>query len=429
MLISLKFNIMLHNLFKNNKFNLTAIAFILGSISGLTISISSGTINFWLAKNVSSVSIIGFFSLASLPYAFNFIWAPLLENYSLNFSQKKHGILKANILILTIIISAILLIIAYSLNKANLLLISVLVTILAFFCSSLDVILNSFRANLFGKNKIGISSGVYLVGYRLGMLTATSLAIYLSIFLSWQIIFIFLNIFFILLIAAFFMASHNFKVSIINNKNSLIKSFDFKKIISSIAPLKLIPIIMLILILYRMGDNFLNVMLNPFLLYKGYDEIAISTISKFWGVLSSIIGGIIGGYIMNKSSIYKSLYYFAILHIIAHSLFLLLTKHNTHHLLLFITMGLESITGGMSMAAYIAFITILCKGEFSGTKYSLLSSMMGLSRSIFPSLSGIIVYNYGWIKFFIFVIAISIPAVILIKKFSEVLTNLIAQKN
>lgn len=83
----------------------------------------------------------------------------------------------------------------------------------------------------------------------------------------------------------------------------------------------------------------------------------------------------------------------------------------------------ESVTGGMTMAAYIAFIASLCQGKFRATQYSFLTSMMGLSRSIFPAISGFIVVDYGWRSFFAFTVAASLPSIWLISKINKKLKS------
>jgi PAT family beta-lactamase induction signal transducer AmpG len=81
---------------------------------------------------------------------------------------------------------------------------------------------------------------------------------------------------------------------------------------------------------------------------------------------------------------------------------------------LFLITGIEGVTGGMSMAAYIAFIASLCDGKFRTTQYAFFSSMMGLSRSIFPSISGYIVAGAGWTFFYLFTTIAIVPSLILI---------------
>jgi len=119
---------------------------------------------------------------------------------------------------------------------------------------------------------------------------------------------------------------------------------------------------------------------------------------------------------MKKQKITDSLLIFGILHAVAHIMFIVQELYGNALWLLCISNALESITGGMVMAAYVAFIASLCNGKFRATQYSFFTSMMGLSRSIFPALSGYMVVKFGWLNFFSFSIILSIPSLILLIK-------------
>nr|MBP7190587.1 MFS transporter [Rickettsiaceae bacterium] len=80
-------------------------------------------------------------------------------------------------------------------------------------------------------------------------------------------------------------------------------------------------------------------------------------------------------------------------------------------IILFISIWFESITGGATMACYMAFIIALCKGTYRATQYAFLTSMMGLSRSILPSFAGFFVESYGWSNFFLFTSIAVIPSI------------------
>lgn len=81
-------------------------------------------------------------------------------------------------------------------------------------------------------------------------------------------------------------------------------------------------------------------------------------------------------------------------------------------ILLYFLTGYEAFTGGMMMIAYISFISGFCSGKYAGIQYALLSSGMGLSRSIFPILSGVVVNNFGWNAFFYFIMFLSLLTII-----------------
>ena len=162
-------------------------------------------------------------------------------------------------------------------------------------------------------------------------------------------------------------------------------------------------------------------MINPFLLHIGYDEFEIATAGKFFGIASAIIGGLLAGYIMKYFTIFESLIFFGVLHGFAHILFIIQEIYGKNIYLLFFVTGFESITGGMTMAAYIGYIASLCHGRFKATQYSFLTSKMGLSRSVLPAISGYIVATIGWKIFFLFTSIASNPSIFLVlylKKFS-----------
>jgi PAT family beta-lactamase induction signal transducer AmpG len=126
---------------------------------------------------------------------------------------------------------------------------------------------------------------------------------------------------------------------------------------------------------------------------------------------------------MHRIKIIDALLYFGIIHALSHLLFIFQNYMGDNIYTLFFVVGTESITGGMVMAAYIAFITSLCTGKYSATQYAFFSSMMGISRSIFPSLAGVIVMHAGWNNFFVFVTLITIPPLWMSVKVRGMLTS------
>jgi PAT family beta-lactamase induction signal transducer AmpG len=128
------------------------------------------------------------------------------------------------------------------------------------------------------------------------------------------------------------------------------------------------------------------------------------------------VGGFIGGYFISHISIYRCLFIFGLLHLISHIFYLIQYNIGYNITLLYWLVAIENIIGGMAMTGYIAYITGLCKPGHAGTQYALFSSIIGASRVVVPSLSGLIKVNFGWDWFFIIAIIIGIPAILLIRK-------------
>src|SRR5262249_54487039 len=128
----------------------------------------------------------------------------------------------------------------------------------------------------------------------------------------------------------------------------------------------------------------------------GFNEVEIAMAGKLFGIASAILGGCISGVVIAKRGIKYSLYLFGICHLLSHFLFIgqLFLGHNLYFFC-FLT-AFEAITGGMAMAAYMAYISDHCKGQYIATQYALFTSFMGFSRVFFPAFSGFLVEGWGW---------------------------------
>ncbi len=67
------------------------IVWLLGMMSGFTIMITGNTLNFWLAIEEIDIRTIGIFALVTLPYAINFLWAPIFDLVKLPILHKIFG--------------------------------------------------------------------------------------------------------------------------------------------------------------------------------------------------------------------------------------------------------------------------------------------------------------------------------------------------
>jgi PAT family beta-lactamase induction signal transducer AmpG len=76
--------------------------------------------------------------------------------------------------------------------------------------------------------------------------------------------------------------------------------------------------------------------------------------------------------------------------------------------------ALETFSLGMGASALTAFMLRLCNRQFSATQYALLTSFMGVSRTIIPASAGFIVDAIGWVHFYILCVVLAIPGLLLI---------------
>lgn len=425
------------------KRKLFAICFF-GINSGFTLMISGNTLNYWLAEEQIDIRTIGIFALISLPYAINFIWAPLLDSIHLGRLRLMIGHRLSWICLIQFLLFITILLISRINPKENLSYFAYLGFIISLLSSTQDTLLGALKTEIIVRESQGEVSGIYIFGYRIGMLISGSGAIYLSEYIAiGEIYFIFSLIVLIFPFILIFLVKYslkytedkaplhieekkvsdtfyNYKIwiniqkSLVNFFNIILKSLEYKQLI----------LLVIFLILYRLPDNFINIMINPFLIYLGYSAKEIATTGKFFGMVTAIVGGLIASRVMRKKNIIDSLFLFGIFHALAHILFIFQEIYGKNLPLLFVVISIESITGGMTMAAYIAFIASLCHGKFRATQYSFFSSMMGFSRALFPAMSGYIVTDYGWRTFFAFTTIMAIPSLFLLFKIRPILKKM-----
>jgi MFS transporter, PAT family, beta-lactamase induction signal transducer AmpG len=368
----------------------------MGFMSGMTVLISGNTMNFWLTDAKIDKTSIGMFALVSLPYAINFIWSPLLDHVKIPLLNKFFSMRFSWIIVLQLLLSSAVYCISNVSPKDNLEIFALLGFIISFLSSTQDVALGALKSEIVPPEKQGVVSGIYIFGYRIGMLVGSSGAIYASVYMSWDEVYkIFALIIMYFPILLYITSRHHIHNTITHDVMPVSQYVTFSfwhKALKNVGP-----------------DNFITIMINPFLVETGFNALQIATVGKFLGISTAIIGGMIASYSMQRIKIIDALFYFGVVHALSHLLFIFQNFIGDNTYSLFFVIGIESTTGGMVMAAYIAFIASLCSGKYSATQYAFFSSMMGISRAIFPSISGLIVTHVGWNIFFLFVTILTIP--------------------
>lgn len=402
------------------------IVWLFGWISGFTIMLSGYTLNYWLSFEKIDIRTIGLFSLISIPYAINYTWAPVFDAKKIPLLSAVFGHRLSWLVLIQVFLSMAVYLMSTFEPNSELVPIAISGFLISFFASAQDSILGALRTELVEKRSQGAISGWYVFGYRIGMLVSTSGAIFISQYIKWNLIYeLFSLVIFSFPIILILFSKELSALNIRDEFHSIHENTEHRsyfekacnlisQILKPVGNKKYILLVIVFLVFYRLPDNFIMMMINPFLHHIGYNSFEISTAGKLFGAISAILGGLIASHIMKKKNIFDSLLIFGSIHATCHILYIAQEFYGKDITILFIITGFEGVTGGMTMAAYIAFIASLCDGKFRATQYSFFSSMMGLSRSIFPTISGYIVSYIGWSMFFIFTILCTVPALILI---------------
>lgn len=132
-------------------------------------------------------------------------------------------------------------------------------------------------------------------------------------------------------------------------------------------------LILLFVFLYRMSDSYIAPMMYPFYDDMGFSKVEIASISKVFGVVATIVGALIGGAVVSRLGILKSLLFCGILQGLSNLVFVAQAYAGHSVPMLMLTISVENITSGLGTAAFVAYLSSLCNVAYTATQYALLS--------------------------------------------------------
>ncbi len=173
-------------------------------------------------------------------------------------------------------------------------------------------------------------------------------------------------------------------------------------------------LILLFIVLFKLGDAVLGTMATAFYLNIGFTKPEIAEISKIFGLVATLLGVWIGGLMVMKWGMGKSLLLTGVLQLLSNLMFSWQAYVGHDINWLYVTIAIENFTGGMASAAFVAYISRLCNLQFTATQYALFSSLAAVGRTVIASPMGGIAEQIGWIDYFLLSTAMALPGMLLL---------------
>ncbi|MDR3326354.1 MAG: AmpG family muropeptide MFS transporter [Rhodospirillaceae bacterium] len=385
----------------------------LGFSSGLPLLLTYSTLSAWLAKEEISRSSIGLFALVGLPYAFKFLWSPLIDRLPppLPLGRRRGWAITIQLALMLSILELSTLDPRHQIG-----IMACFSVLVAFLSASQDIVIDAYRIELLDEIHQGPGAGMVQVGYRLSMLVSGAGALFLAEAFGWNVAYslmaVLLSVGIIVVLVLPEPATNITYVSKFNGfsaelRNTIINPFiDFMR-----RPRW--AILLIFIATYKLGEAMAGVMATPLYISLGFSLTEIAQISKLFGFFATIIGCLVGGAIVTRLGCQKALLFCGILQSIG-NLFYILQANAGHHIeYLALCVAVENLTGGMAGTALVAYISMLCNVSYTATQYALLSSLAVIGRTLFASSGGFLADNLGWSSFFLLTTIITLPALFL----------------
>lgn len=388
-----------------------------GFASGLPFLLVGGTLSVWLKDSGIALEEIGLISLAGLAYSFKFAWAPLIDRVQLpllrRLGQRRSWLLAAQIVL------ALSLLLMSLITPGGSLTLFVLITAVAGFAGATqDVVVDAYRIEIAPTEMQGALAATYTLGYRLALLVSGALALLMADHLPWALVYQLMAATVVLIMLATLSArepAHHLHAvlsgSFVSNLDSVLIG-PFRDFFTRYAG-KLGIALLLFIGLFKISEQMLGVITLPFYLDSGFSKTEIAAVSKLFGVWVGIAGAFLGGAVVVRFGVHRTLLVAMLVGALSNLLFLLLS-HFPGNLNVFIAViGLDNLAGGFLGATAVAWLSALVSRDYTASQYALFSSLVTLPGKLIGGFSGFMVKDMGYSGFFIFSTAAVLPALLL----------------
>jgi len=386
------------------------VALLMGFSSGLPLLLTVTLLQAWMKEEGVELGTIGLFSLVGLPYTLKFLWAPLLDRFDLYppLGRRRSWLLLIQILLMLAIIG-----LGMTQPALNPLQVAVAALLVTFLSASQDIVVDAYRRESLADEEQGLGASLYVNGYRVGMLLASGGGLILADHISFAGVYALMAATLLVgVVTTLFcrepeVAAGTPKTLYEAVVQPFVEYFSRQDAVS----------ILLFIVLYKLGDMMASNMTIPFFLELGFSKTEIGAVVKLFGFWAMVGGGLLGGILMLRLGIYRSLWLFGILQAVSVSTLAVLA-HLGHSLIgLATVVTFENLSFGMGTTAYLAFMASLTNKKFTATQYALMSSLMGIPRVILAAPTGYLAQLMSWEVYFIFCTLCALPGLWLLTRF------------
>lgn len=385
------------------------ICIVQGFASGLPLYVLIQLVPAWLRSRGVDLATIGLFGLIQLPYTWKFFWAPVMDCFApLQMGRRRGWMLLTQVLLLSSIAALGGLQPEFSLRA-----IVWLVTAVALFSASQDIVLDAYRRELLRDDELGTGNSLFINAYRLSSLVPGSLALILSDMIPWSAVFP---------VTALFMAV-GIGTTLVIRESTCSAAGPQSLEVAVIAPLREFfsrggtrrtVAVLSFMLLYKLGDSMATALSTPFYLDMGFSRTEIGAIAKIAALWASAAGALLGGIAMLRVSINRALWLFGCVQLLSIPGFAILAEVGHEPAVLFGVVSFEYFGVGLGTVALTAFMARETDTRFTATQFALLSSLATVPRVVAGAGTGYIIEAIGYTQFFLLCTAIALPGMLML---------------
>jgi PAT family beta-lactamase induction signal transducer AmpG len=280
---------------------------------------------------------------------------------------------------------------------------------IVFFSATQDIAVDAYRADVSAPSERGLAAAATNLGYRSASWLAVAVALVIADHLGWRVSLLALAAGMLLFTAVTLHApaSHN-----TYRPRSLAESVlePLRELLGTPSALTLIAVVLL----FKVGDAFANKLFTPFMMDVGFSKTEIGVIVKALFTLSSVLGALLGGILMVRLGLLRSMLAFGVLQALSNLLYCALAVAGKSWSIMAVAVVIEHVAAAMGNIALVALIMALCDTRYSAFQYALLSALALLPRYSLGYPAGWVADHGGWYGYYVMSFVLALPGLAMV---------------
>ena len=355
-----------------------------------------------------SLTEIGLLSVVGLPWTLKFLWAPLVDVVGSRRSWivTCQGLLALDLGFLLFLDPTA----SGSLAWGGLIGLAVL-------AATQDIAIDAYTIELLDQKEMGPANGLRVSTYRVALIVAGGVFVGAAGLVGWQVAFLTAAV---LLAILALISSRMPRIAQGPQRVPVTQSWStaltqgFLKPLTSLWRRPGVIAVLLFVLLFKLGDMALGPMARPFWVDREFTPLQIGMIPGTVGVVSTILGALLGGRLTKQWGLFRALWVLGIAQASSNLFYAVTAALPRSDLLMYGASIVESFCGGLGTAPFLAFLMSICDKRQAATQYALLSALFGLGRSLSGAFSGVLTQSFGYATYFTLTFFLAWPAFVLL---------------
>lgn len=378
----------------------------MGAASGYPNQLTESALQAWLKDSHVSNTVIGWMSYVSLPYLLKFLWAPFMDRYPLPLLGRRRGW----ILLTQLLLSAAIALLAVQNPAAALEPVAVCAVGIVFLSATQDIVIDAYRTDVSLPPERGLAATATNLGYRTAAWFAAAVALIIADYFGWRPAFLILAGVMLLFCISTWLAPEPPTVQ--QPPRSLRETvvIPLQELLAGPGAVALLCVVAV----FKIGDAFANKFFTPFMLDTGFSKTEVAVIVKPLFTAGALIGAVVGGVLMVRLGLLRSMLIFGISQAVTNLMYCVLAVIGKNYSLMIAAVLIEHIAAAMGNIAVVALIMALCDVRYSAFQYALMSAIALVPRYGLGYPAGWVADHGGWAVYFVVSFVLAIPGLTIV---------------